>query len=96
MSNPVIALGPPGSGVQTPVSGGGTPDHIKIAAPLQGTVSMKVSEGSLLKAGDVIAVQISAKTELEVKTPRAGYIRRVVPDGTSLNENGQIAVLEVV
>ena len=66
-TNPVIARGPPVSGTQTPTTGGAgarPTDHIKIVAPLQGTVSVKVSEGGFVKVGDVIAVQISAKVGL--------------------------------
>lgn len=38
-----------------------TVDHIKIVAPLKGTINVRVSEGSLVKKGDLIAVQVSAK-----------------------------------
>lgn len=83
----------PSSDVQPPQSP--TLDHIKIVAPLNGVVSVVVSEGALVKEGDLIATQNSAKTELQVLAPRVGFIRRIVSDRTNLNENDHIAVLEV-
>ncbi|KAI5121510.1 hypothetical protein M0805_006547 [Coniferiporia weirii] len=66
-------------------------DSVKITAPLNGRISVKALQGSYVKEGDLVAVQISAKTESQIKAPRAGRVTSIVGDGTSLTEGEIIA-----
>lgn len=74
-----------------PVSSG----NIKIEAPMQGKiVDIKVSEGEMVKAGDVVAILEAMKMENEVVAPEAGTIASInAATGQSVNAGDVIITL---
>lgn len=75
-----------------PVSSTGS---IKIEAPMQGKiVDIRVSEGEMVKAGDVVAILEAMKMENEVVAPEAGTIASInAATGQSVNAGDVIITL---
>ncbi|KAH8116418.1 hypothetical protein DFH11DRAFT_1725201 [Phellopilus nigrolimitatus] len=67
---------------------------VEVLAPSHGKIRVKVPEGSYVKEGDIIAVQVSAKTESNVKAPTTGRITFIVSEATPLNEKDLVAKIE--
>jgi len=70
----------------------GNPQHV--AAPFAGVVSMRVSPGTSVLAGEAIATIEAMKMEAAITAPHAGVVERVVFTDTQQVEGGDlIAVL---
>src|SRR5699024_1748659 len=66
-----------------------------IASPFDGTITVHVSGGQHLDAGDLVATIEAMKMESAIKAPFAGSIQRLVVEGTQQVEAGDlIAVVE--
>lgn len=68
---------------------------VKVEAPMQGKIiDLRVSEGSSVNAGDVIAIFEAMKMENEVVAPKAGTVASVnVATGQSVEAGDLIASL---
>ena len=79
------------SGVVTIVSTGNT-----ITAPLPGVItSVKVKEGEIIKAGQVVAVLEAMKMDNDLQAERDGKVKEVkVEKGDSVLEGAVIIILE--
>lgn len=67
-----------------------------VLAPMPGTIlSVKVSEGEEVKAGDILLILEAMKMENEILAPRAGRVTSVgVAEGASVNTGDQLVVIE--
>ena len=71
----------------------GEPGHV--AAPFDGVVSVVVSAGDQVKAGDTVATIEAMKMEAAITAPVDGTVERVALGGTQQVEGGDL-VLELV
>jgi pyruvate carboxylase len=69
----------------------GNPGHV--AAPFQGVVTVTVTEGEEVAAGDSIATIEAMKMEASITAPRAGTVERVAVSGTQSVEGGDLVVV---
>jgi len=65
-----------------------------VAAPITGTVDTKVSAGASVTEGQVLAVQISTKTEYQIVAPASGRVTKIVDKGASVKEGEIIAEIK--
>ena len=77
-------------------SGGATVEGETIDAEMQGTIlSVDVSEGDTVEAGDVICVLEAMKMENDVVSERGGTVKEVaIEEGQSVNQGDVLVVLE--
>ena len=69
----------------------GDPNHL--AAPFAGVVSMRVSRGASVLAGETIATIEAMKMEAAITAPRSGVVVRVVFTDTQQVEGGDLIVV---
>ncbi|MEI2810700.1 MAG: pyruvate carboxylase [Nocardioides sp.] len=67
------------------------PGHI--AAPFQGAVTVTVSVGDEVAAGDVVATIEAMKMEASITTPVAGTVERIALTGTQSVEGGDLVLV---
>jgi pyruvate carboxylase len=67
-----------------------TSDPKQVAAPFQGVVTVAVSEGDEVAAGDVVATIEAMKMEASITAPQAGTVSRVAISGTQSVEGGDL------
>jgi len=67
------------------------PDHI--AAPFAGVVSVGISDGDTVEAGQTIATIEAMKMEAAITTPKAGTVQRVAVSRTAQVEGGDLLVV---
>ena len=67
------------------------PGHV--AAPYAGAVTVRVSEGDHVNAGDSLAVIEAMKMEASINAPVSGTVERVVLSGTFQAEGGDLVVV---
>ena len=67
----------------------------KVVAPMPGTIlSVSVSEGKTVKAGDIIMVLEAMKMENEIAAPCSGTVTQVlVQKGSTVDTNAVLAVI---
>ncbi len=67
----------------------------KVVAPMPGTIlSVSVSEGKQVKAGDIIMVLEAMKMENEIAAPCSGTVTQVlVQKGSTVDTNAVLAVI---
>jgi pyruvate carboxylase len=66
----------------------GNPDHV--AAPFAGVVTVSVSDGDAVEAGQTIATIEAMKMEAAITAPKAGKVARVAVKGTAQVEGGDL------
>ena len=69
----------------------GIPGHV--AAPFQGAVTLMVSEGDQVKAGDTIATIEAMKMEAAITAPLDGTVERLAISDTQTVEGGDLVVV---
>jgi len=63
-----------------------------VTAPVSGTIGeIYVANGATVKAGDVLLVQTSTKTETRVAAPAAGKVTLLVAKGTDVGQGARLA-----
>ncbi len=67
------------------------PDHV--AAPFAGVVTVNVSEGDAVEAGQTIASIEAMKMEAAITAPKAGTVTRVAVSATAQVEGGDLLVV---
>ncbi len=67
------------------------PDHV--AAPFAGVVTVGVSEGEKVDAGQTIATIEAMKMEAAITAPKAGVLTRVAVSATAQVEGGDLLVV---
>jgi pyruvate carboxylase len=67
------------------------PGHV--AAPFQGVVTVNVSEGDSVAAGDTVATIEAMKMEASITAPVAGRVERVALGGTQSVEGGDLVLV---
>ncbi|WP_417562832.1 pyruvate carboxylase [Microbacterium sp.] len=65
----------------------------QVAAPFSGAVTVKVAEGDVVEAGQAVASIEAMKMEAAITAPVGGTVERVVLDGTSQVEAGDLLVV---
>jgi pyruvate carboxylase len=66
----------------------GNPDHV--AAPFDGVVTVSVSEGDRVSAGQTVATIEAMKMEAPITAPRDGTVQRVAVSSTAQVEGGDL------
>ncbi|MFA6576645.1 MAG: pyruvate carboxylase, partial [Nocardioides sp.] len=69
----------------------GKPGHV--AAPFQGAVTIAVSEGDPVKAGDTVATIEAMKMEASITAPMDGTVERLALSGTQAVEGGDLVLV---
>ncbi len=69
----------------------GTPGHI--AAPFAGSVTITLSEGEAVNAGDTVATIEAMKMEASITTPIAGTVQRVAFAGAEQAQGGDLLLV---
>jgi pyruvate carboxylase len=69
----------------------GNPDHI--AAPFDGVVTVNITEGDTIDAGQIIGTIEAMKMEAAITAPRAGTVQRVAVSATEHVEGGDLLVV---
>jgi pyruvate carboxylase len=69
----------------------GKPGHV--AAPFQGAVTIAVSEGDSVKAGDTVATIEAMKMEASITAPMDGTVERLALSGTQSVEGGDLVLV---
>lgn len=69
----------------------GNPHHV--AAPFAGVVSMRVSPGTSVLAGEAIATIEAMKMEAAITAPHSGTVERIVFTGTQQVEGGDLIAI---
>jgi len=88
----LLGIEPPSTGNTSRVQKRGT---VEITTPLAGWLSeIRVSDGQLVKVGDVVAVMESMKMFLELRTPHAGVVHLV--DSIVCREVAQGEILAII
>ena len=64
-----------------------------VAAPFAGAVTQKVAVGDLVAAGDTVATIEAMKMEAGISAPIAGKVARLVFDGTSQVDGGDLLLI---
>ncbi len=67
------------------------PDHV--AAPFAGVVTVSVSDGDAVEAGQTIATIEAMKMEAAITAPKAGTVSRVAVSATAQVEGGDLLVV---
>ncbi|MFA6298039.1 MAG: pyruvate carboxylase [Nocardioides sp.] len=67
------------------------PGHV--AAPFQGAVTIAVSEGDPVKAGDTVATIEAMKMEASITAPMDGTVERLALSGTQAVEGGDLVLV---
>jgi pyruvate carboxylase len=67
------------------------PDHI--AAPFAGVVTVAVSEGDDVTAGQTVGTIEAMKMEAAITAPKAGSVRRVAVSATAQVEGGDLLMV---
>jgi len=67
------------------------PDHV--AAPFAGVVTVGVSDGDAVEAGQTIATIEAMKMEAAITAPKAGKVSRVAVSATAQVEGGDLLVV---
>jgi pyruvate carboxylase len=67
------------------------PDHV--AAPFAGVVTVNISEGDAVQAGQTIASIEAMKMEAAITAPKAGTVTRVAVSATAQVEGGDLLVV---
>jgi len=63
-----------------------------VLAPTTGTIGeIRITDGSVVKAGDLIIVQHATKTETNITAPAAGILKVLVEKGTQVKQGDRIA-----
>jgi biotin carboxyl carrier protein len=88
---PVAPAAPAASAPAPALSGSGE----KVVAPMPGTIlSVSVSEGKAVKAGDIIMVLEAMKMENEIAAPCSGTVTQVlVQKGSTVDTNAVLAII---
>ena len=68
-------------------------DSRQVAAPFQGVVTVAVSEGDEVAAGEVVATIEAMKMEASITAPQAGTVSRVALSGTQSVEGGDLILV---
>ena len=88
---PVAPAAPAASAPAPALSGSGE----KVVAPMPGTIlSVSVSEGKAVRAGDIIMVLEAMKMENEIAAPCSGTVTQVlVQKGSTVDTNAVLAII---
>jgi biotin carboxyl carrier protein len=88
---PAAPAAPAASAPAPALSGSGE----KVVAPMPGTIlSVSVSEGKAVKAGDIIMVLEAMKMENEIAAPCSGTVTQVlVQKGSTVDTNAVLAII---
>ncbi|MEP9361791.1 pyruvate carboxylase [Nocardioides sp. CN2-186] len=65
----------------------------QVAAPFQGVVTIVVSEGDTVAAGDTVATIEAMKMEASITAPVAGTVERIALSGTQAVEGGDLVLV---
>ncbi len=84
--------------VQPQVIAKSAPENVegeKVTAPLPGTISIEVSEGTQVSKGDVIFILEAMKMENEITAPTTGTVKAIyVAEGATVDTGDLLAVIE--
>ena len=88
---PAAPAAPAASAPAPALSGSGE----KVVAPMPGTIlSVSVSEGKAVRAGDIIMVLAAMKMENEIAAPCSGTVTQVlVQKGSTVDTNAVLAII---
>ncbi len=65
----------------------------QVGAPFQGVVTVVVTVGDKVKAGDTVATIEAMKMEAAITAPRDGVVQRVALGGTQAVEGGDLVLV---
>ena len=90
-ATPAAPAAPAASAPAPALSGSGE----KVVAPMPGTIlSVSVSEGKAVRAGDIIMVLEAMKMENEIAAPCSGTVTQVlVQKGSTVDTNAVLAII---
>ncbi len=69
----------------------GNPSHV--AGPFQGVVTVAVTEGDQVQAGEVVATMEAMKMEASITTPIAGTVQRLALGSVQQVEGGDLVLV---
>ena len=69
------------------------PTAIAVAAPFQGAVTVLVTPGQRVEAGQTLAMIEAMKMEAPITAPHAGTVQRLAVTGTQLVDGGDLLVV---
>ena len=92
----VLAFGKAKAEVAAPVANEAPEGTVPVPAPMQGTVvSIAVSEGDAVAAGQALLVMDAMKMQHEIRSPARGYVRRIaVEAGETIYEGHALLFVE--
>ncbi|MDO5494669.1 MAG: biotin/lipoyl-containing protein, partial [bacterium] len=65
----------------------------QVAAPFAGAVTVTVAEGDTVEAGGTVATIEAMKMEAAISSPVGGEVKRVVLEGTSQVQGGDLLLV---